>query len=102
MHEGIRDTSAQDVLLEKNSRLGWLKWTIAAVLGLGLIFVLGSTLSIIFIVGPLFLNLNGHWSPNPNVGLNSSTRPASTTAYQSDFQFFGILGAKGDAGKGEL
>lgn len=45
MHEGIRDTSAQDVLLEKNSRLGWLKWAIGAVIGLGLVFVLGSTLS---------------------------------------------------------
>jgi HlyD family secretion protein len=45
MHEGIRDTSAQDVLLEKNSRLGWLKWAIGAVVGLGLVFVLGSTLS---------------------------------------------------------
>jgi HlyD family secretion protein len=45
MHEGIRDTSAQDVLLEKNSRLGWLKWAIGAALGLGLVFVLGSTLS---------------------------------------------------------
>lgn len=45
MHEGIRDTSAQDVLLEKNSRLGWLKWVIGAAVGLGLVFVLGSTLS---------------------------------------------------------
>ena len=45
MHEGIRDTSAQDVLLEKNNRLGWLKWAVGAVLGLGLVFVLGSTLS---------------------------------------------------------
>jgi HlyD family secretion protein len=45
MHEGIRDTSAQDVLLEKNSRLGWLKWTIAAAVGLVIIFVLGSVLS---------------------------------------------------------
>jgi HlyD family secretion protein len=45
MHEGIRDTSAQDVLLEKNSRLGWLKWTIAATVGLVIIFVLGSVLS---------------------------------------------------------
>ena len=33
MHEGIRDTSAQDVLLEKNNRSGWLKWAIAAVAG---------------------------------------------------------------------
>ncbi|MDH3787968.1 MAG: efflux RND transporter periplasmic adaptor subunit, partial [Xanthomonadales bacterium] len=45
MHEGIRDTSAQDVLLEKNSRLGWLKWTIAAAVGLVIIFALGSVLS---------------------------------------------------------
>ena len=45
MHEGIRDTSAQDVLLEKNNRLGWLNWAVGAVLGLGLVFVLGSTLS---------------------------------------------------------
>lgn len=45
MHEGIRDTSAQDVLLEKNSRLGWLKWTIAATVGLVIIFALGSVLS---------------------------------------------------------
>ena len=45
MHEGIRDTSAQDVLLEKSSRLGWLKWAVGAVAGLVLVFVLGSTLS---------------------------------------------------------
>lgn len=45
MHEGIRDTSAQDVLLEKNGRLGWLKWTIAAAVGLVIIFALGSVLS---------------------------------------------------------
>lgn len=45
MPEGIRDTSAQDVLLEKNSRLGWLKWTIAAAVGLVIIFALGSVLS---------------------------------------------------------
>jgi HlyD family secretion protein len=45
MHEGIRDTSAQDVLLEKSSRLGWLKWAVGAVIGLGVIFVVGSTLS---------------------------------------------------------
>jgi HlyD family secretion protein len=45
MHEGIRDTSAQDVLLEKSNRWGWLKWAvplaILAVLGL----LLGSALS---------------------------------------------------------
>ena len=45
MHEGIRDTSAQDVLLEKSSRRGWLKWAVTAAIGLGVIFVLGSTLS---------------------------------------------------------
>jgi HlyD family secretion protein len=45
MHEGIRDTSAQDVLLEKSNRWGWLKWAvplaILAILGL----LLGSVLS---------------------------------------------------------
>lgn len=45
MHEGIRDTSAQDVLLEKSSRRGWLKWAVTAAISLGVIFVLGSTLS---------------------------------------------------------
>ena len=45
MHEGIRDTSAQDVLLENKGRLGWLKWAIAAAAGLALVLVLGSTLS---------------------------------------------------------
>ena len=28
MHEGIRDTSAQDVLLEKSSSKKWLKWSV--------------------------------------------------------------------------
>ena len=45
MHEGIRDTSAQDVLLEKNNRLGWLKWAVGGLAGLSIIFVVGSTLS---------------------------------------------------------
>ena len=45
MHEGIRDTSAQDVLLDKTKRWSWLKWAIpVAVLALvGLL--LGSVLS---------------------------------------------------------
>ena len=45
MHEGIRDTSAQDVLLEKTKRWRWLKWAVpVAVLALaGLL--LGSVLS---------------------------------------------------------
>ena len=35
MHEGIRDTSAQDVLLNKTNRWGWLKWAVpVAVLAL--------------------------------------------------------------------
>ena len=35
MHEGIRDTSAQDVLLEKTKRWRWLKWAVpVAVLAL--------------------------------------------------------------------
>ena len=32
MHEGIRDTSAQDVLLEKTGRRRWLKWGLPAAL----------------------------------------------------------------------
>ena len=45
MHEGIRDTSAQDVLLSKTNRWRWLKWAVpVAVLALaGLL--LGSVLS---------------------------------------------------------
>jgi HlyD family secretion protein len=45
MHEGIRDTSAQDVLLDRNSRWRWLKWAVpVAVLAL-LGLMLGSVLS---------------------------------------------------------
>ncbi len=45
MHEGIRDTSAQDVLLEKKSGLAWLKWAIGGAVVVGIVFVAGSTLS---------------------------------------------------------
>lgn len=45
MHEGIRDTSAQDVLLEKSSRLGWLKWAVFIAIGAGVLAVLVSILS---------------------------------------------------------
>ena len=45
MHEGIRDTSAQDVLLDNTKRWRWLKWavpvTVLALLGL----LLGSVLT---------------------------------------------------------
>ena len=45
MHEGIRDTSAQDVLLEKSTRLGWLKWAVTFAVGAGVLVVLVSILS---------------------------------------------------------
>jgi len=45
MHEGIRDTSAQDVLLEKSTRLGWLKWAVSFAVGVGILAVLVSVLS---------------------------------------------------------
>jgi len=45
MHEGIRDTSAQDVLLEKTSRLRWLKWSVAAAVAGALALLLVSALS---------------------------------------------------------
>ena len=45
MHEGIRDTSAQDVLLDKTRRWRWLKWAVpVAVLAL-LGLLLGSVLT---------------------------------------------------------
>jgi HlyD family secretion protein len=45
MHEGIRDTSAQDVLLDKTKNWRWLKWAVpVAVLAL-LGLLLGSVLS---------------------------------------------------------
>ena len=37
MQQGIRDTSAQDVLLEKTRQWGWLKWAIP----LGVLVLLG-------------------------------------------------------------
>jgi HlyD family secretion protein len=45
MHEGIRDTSAQDVVLEKTGRWRWLKWAVAVAVAALLIFLLGSALS---------------------------------------------------------
>jgi HlyD family secretion protein len=45
MHEGIRDTSAQDVLLEKSNRLGWLKWAVPLAVVALLVVLLGSVLS---------------------------------------------------------
>jgi HlyD family secretion protein len=45
MHEGIRDTSAQDVLLENTSRLRWLKWAIAVIAVVFIVLMAGSTLS---------------------------------------------------------
>jgi len=36
MLEGIRDTSAQDVVLNKKSRMRWLKWAVAAALAFAL------------------------------------------------------------------
>jgi HlyD family secretion protein len=49
MNEGIRDTSAQDVLLEKSGRRPWLKWGIPlallAVLGYGFSSVLSTWMS---------------------------------------------------------
>ena len=49
MHEGIRDTSAQDVLLDKTKRWSWLKWAVPvavlALVGLSLGSVLSTWLS---------------------------------------------------------
>jgi HlyD family secretion protein len=45
MNEGIRDTSAQDVLLVKNSRGKWLKWAIPLTIVAVLAALLGPVLS---------------------------------------------------------
>jgi HlyD family secretion protein len=45
MHEGIRDTSAQDVLLEKTGRLRWIKWIVAATVAGVVLLLMGSALS---------------------------------------------------------
>jgi len=45
MHEGIRDTSAQDVILSKVSRWRWLKWAVPVAILLLLGLLLGSILS---------------------------------------------------------
>ena len=41
---GIRDTSAQDVALQKNSRAGWLKWGLP---GAGVIVLAGLFVSVL-------------------------------------------------------
>jgi HlyD family secretion protein len=45
MHEGIRDTSAQDVLLEKTRRWRWLKWAVPLAILALLSLLLGSVLT---------------------------------------------------------
>ena len=45
MHEGIRDTSAQDVALQKPKRRRWLAWGLPAVVLLGLVFLAASALT---------------------------------------------------------
>jgi HlyD family secretion protein len=45
MHEGIRDTSAQDVLLEKTRRWRWLKWAVPLAILALLALLLGSVLT---------------------------------------------------------
>ncbi len=45
MHEGIRDTSAQDVLLEKTGHRRWLKWAVALLLLVLLAFLISPVIS---------------------------------------------------------
>ena len=48
MPEGIRDTSAQDVILESRRRSAWLKWMLpaAALIVVGLLLVLALLLAV--------------------------------------------------------
>ena len=41
MHEAIRDTSAQDVLLEKSNNWRWLKWAVPVAIGYQPLLILG-------------------------------------------------------------
>lgn len=47
MPEGIRDTSAQDVILEKPRRVAWLKWALPA--------------AVLLVVGALLVSALTHW-----------------------------------------
>lgn len=45
MHEGIRDTSAQDVRIEKTSHRRWLKWAVPVAIAALLVFLLGTVIT---------------------------------------------------------